>query len=99
VYFGIKTFFSRLSLIIQALIYWIVRSITGFTPETMQSAQITEAMKFGIRFELAGATGLLLLIAAIIFLLKYDLGLEKLANIRNKIDTMHSTTFAEEGEK
>jgi GPH family glycoside/pentoside/hexuronide:cation symporter len=98
VYFGIKTFFSRISLIIQAFIYWAVRSITGFTPQTMQSAQVTEAMKFGIRFELGGATGLLLLIAAIIFLVKYDLGPEKMAVIRSKIDAMQPTT-ASEGEK
>jgi GPH family glycoside/pentoside/hexuronide:cation symporter len=96
VYFGIKTFFSRFALIIQAFIYWVVRGITGFTPENMQSAQITDAMKFGIRFELAGVTGLFLLIATIIFLAKYDLGPEKLAEIRSKIDAMHPGNLSED---
>lgn len=91
VYFGIKTFMARLSLIIQALIYWIVRGITGFTPETMQNAQITEAMKFGIRFEIGGATSILLLITALVFYANYDLGVEKLAVIRNKIEAMSTT--------
>lgn len=88
VYFGIKVFFSRIALIIQAFIYWVVRGITGFTPETMQSAQINAAMKMGIRFELAGAGALLLLIAALVFLAKYDLGPEKIALIRRQIDEL-----------
>jgi len=86
VYFGIKTFFMRLSLIIQALIYWVVRGITGFTPQNMQNAQVTDAMEFGIRFELGGATALLLLLATILFLAKYDLSPEKVAAIRLKIE-------------
>jgi glycoside/pentoside/hexuronide:cation symporter, GPH family len=94
VYFGMKTFFSRLSLIIQAFIYWAVRGLTGFTPENMQNAQVTDLMKFGIRFEIAGATALLLLIAAIVFLAKYDLGPDKLAEIRRKIDAMQPAALA-----
>lgn len=95
VYYGIKTFFSRFALIVQAFIYWAVRGVTGFTPENMQAAKITEAMKFGIRFELVGATGVLLLIATIIFLAKYDLGPEKLAEIRSKIDALHPANLSE----
>ena len=88
VYFGMKTFVSRLSLIIQAFIYWAVRESTGFTSASMQSTQITDVMKFGIRFEIGGATSILLLIAALVFLAKYDLGVEKLAVIRSKIEAL-----------
>lgn len=95
VYFGIKTFFMRLSLIIQAFIYWAVRGITGFTPENMQSLQITDAMKFGIRFELGGATAVLLLLATILFLVKYDLTPEKITAIRLKIDALHPSKLSE----
>ncbi|MBI9044946.1 MAG: MFS transporter [Anaerolineaceae bacterium] len=84
VYFGIKTFFMRLALIIQAFIYWAVRGL-----------QITEAMNFGIRFELGGATSLLLLLATVLFMVKYDLTPEKVAAIRQKIDALDSTAQTE----
>ncbi|MCE5208136.1 MAG: MFS transporter [Chloroflexi bacterium] len=96
VYFGIKVFFSRIALIIQAVIYWVVRGITGFTPQIMQSAEISDTMKFGIRFEMVGASALLLLISTIIFAANYDLGPEKMAVIRSKIDAMHAMPLTEE---
>jgi len=95
VYFGIKTFFMRLSLIIQAFIYWAVRGLTGFTPESMKNATVTGTMEFGIRFELGGATAILLLAATILFLAKYDLSPEKAAAVRLKIDSMRQATGTE----
>lgn len=86
VYFGVKTFFMRLSLILQALIYWAVRGITGFTPQTMRGERVTEAMRFGIRFEFGGVTALLLLAATLLFLAKYDLTPERIAAIRLEIE-------------
>lgn len=88
VYFGIKTFFMRLSLIIQAFIYWAVRGLSGFTPKTMKADSITDAMRFGIRFELGGATAILLLAATLLFLAKYDLSPEKAAAARDRIEAM-----------
>jgi Na+/melibiose symporter-like transporter len=88
VYFGVKTFFMRLSLIVQAFIYWAVRGLSGFTPETMQGNTITDAMRFGIRFEIGGATAILLLVATLLFHAKYDLTPVRITEIRGRIEAM-----------
>ncbi|MFO8037077.1 MAG: MFS transporter [Anaerolineales bacterium] len=86
VYAGIRTFFARLALILQAVIYAVVREMTGFNPAMMDVKKITPHIAVGIRFEMIGASAVLLLIAAVIFAIIYDLEGDKRRRIREELD-------------
>jgi Na+/melibiose symporter-like transporter len=85
VYAGIRTFFARFALVVQAALYFIIRRLTGFTV-TLAPEQITGQMKFGIRFEMLGVAVIFMLAASVLLLAKYDLVGEKLASIRKALD-------------
>ena len=85
VYAGVRTFFARFALVLQAALYFIIRRATGFTA-TLAPEQMTSAMKFGIRFEMLGVAVVFMLVASVLLLAKYDLVGEKLAHIRKALD-------------
>lgn len=86
IFIGMRNFIARLALVMQAFIFFVVRSITGLSADVMKSGNITQTMKLGIRIEMMGISIVLLLIACIVFLNKYDLVGEKLNNIRQQLD-------------
>lgn len=88
VFAGIRTFFARFALVIQAIIFYVLRGVTRFTPENMSADKITSTMRFGLRLEMVGISVVLVLISSIIFLMKYDLTGQKLKDIRIKLDNI-----------
>ena len=84
---GVRTVFARLALIIQALIYYLVRTATSFEPSKIAPADATPAMLFGIRFEMVGVGCVLLVLFSIIFLVKYDLVGDKMKGIKEAINS------------
>jgi|GEM_PF-2910522 len=94
VFAGIRTFFARGALVIQSFIYFIVRGITGINPEvTAETA--TGSMRLGIRFEMFGIGILMILATSVLFLRKYDLTGQKLADIRYALDTRDGASKGE----
>ena len=83
VFFGIRTFFERFSLVIGSLIVAVVRSITHFNPQ--DTATFTDSALFGIRIEMIGIGALLLIIAMLLFKKLYDLDTEKMKVVREKL--------------
>ena len=84
---GVRTVFARLALILQALIYYVVRTATHFEPSKITPDQATPAMLFGIRFEMVGVGCLLLVVFSIIFLAKYDLVGDKMKGIKEVLNS------------
>lgn len=84
---GVKTIFARLALVLQALIYYLVRTATNFEPSQIAPGSATPAMLFGIRFEMVGVGCVLLVIFSIIFLMKYDLVGDKMKRIKESLNS------------
>ena len=95
VYAGVRTFFARFALVLQAALYFIIRRATGFSA-ALSPEQITDKMKFGIRFEMLGVAVLFMLVASVLLLAKYDLVGEKLATIRKALDEQSGFSSEEE---
>lgn len=84
---GVRTVFARMALIVQAVIYYLVRTATSFEPSKILPADATPTMLFGIRFEMVGVGCVLLVIFSIIFLMKYDLVGDKMKTIKETLDS------------
>ena len=76
---GVYTFFNRLALIAQGLIFAIVHVITGFDPSATTQ---TPLALFGIRIHTAFIPMVLCLLGLIVFIKVYDLTPEKTARIK-----------------
>nr|MBD3197670.1 MFS transporter [Candidatus Lokiarchaeota archaeon]MBD3202064.1 MFS transporter [Candidatus Lokiarchaeota archaeon] len=81
VFLGIRTFFVRLSIIIQAITFTLTSVITGFDPEIGISPSL-EAI-WGLKIQFAAVPLIIMLIAGIAFWRLYDLTPEKVR--QNKI--------------
>lgn len=81
-YMGIRTFFGRVAIIVQALTFGAVQILTGFEPgSAVQSARAV----FGIRIQLAIVPMVLMLAGVLLFRAIYDLTPEKKERIRARI--------------
>lgn len=83
VFLGIRTFFVRLSIIIQAITFTLTSVITGFDPDIEAGTDITLIENIGLRIQFAVVPLFLMLIAGIVFWKLYDLTPEKVQ--KNKI--------------
>lgn len=81
-YNGINTFFARAALIIQAVSFAVVHTLTGFVEgASTQSA----AAKWGIQIHFALLPMIFIIITAVIFIKFYDLTPEKVKINKEKL--------------
>lgn len=70
IFLGIRTFMVRLSIIIQAFIFWAIHITTGFDPTSKSQSDLA---LLGLRIQFALAPMIIMLIGLIAFLILYDL--------------------------
>jgi GPH family glycoside/pentoside/hexuronide:cation symporter len=85
-FMGVRTFFLRLALVIQGLIFTITHILTGF--DATSDVQ-TELAQFGILVHTALIPMILTLIALVIFILVYKLTPEKTKEIKEKLKELN----------
>jgi len=82
---GIRTFFARMGLIIQALTFWIIHELTGFTP----GGETQDALaSLGLRFQLALVPTIIMGIGIFLFWRLYDIDAKKKSMIRGALSKM-----------
>jgi GPH family glycoside/pentoside/hexuronide:cation symporter len=86
VYYGFRTFFGRLSIVIQALTFGIIHTITGFNPKT--STQTIEA-QWGIVFGMFAVPAIFYFIGFLFMYKIYDLKPDKVQNIKQKLKELN----------
>ncbi len=86
IYTGIRTFFGRLSFIVGAIIYAIVHILTSFEPEVEVQ---TESALWGIRIIMALIPMIFCFIAFLMLWTLNNLTLEKVAEIKIKLNEMN----------
>jgi Na+/melibiose symporter-like transporter len=82
IFFGIRVFFARVSIIIQAITFALVHFMTGFNPE--QSIQSPSAL-LGIRMQVALIPMLILYLGGLLFWRYYDLSSSRIEDIKLKL--------------
>ncbi len=81
-YMGVRTFFGRIAIIIQAITFALIHILTGFEPgSTTQS----ETAILGLRLQVSVVPMILMLIGIILFWRLYDITPEKKIQIRAKL--------------
>jgi GPH family glycoside/pentoside/hexuronide:cation symporter len=86
VYSGIRTFMVRLSIIVQALIFWIIHITTGFEPASKNQSDLAI---LGLRIQFSLAPMIIMLIGLIAFLVLYDLTPEKTKSNQAKLKELN----------
>ena len=81
-YMGVRTFFGRIALIIQAVTFALVHILTGFEPGA--KTQSATAL-IGLRLQVAVIPIILMLIGVFLFWRLYDLSPEKKEQIRARL--------------
>jgi GPH family glycoside/pentoside/hexuronide:cation symporter len=84
-YMGVRTFFGRISIIIQALTFALIHFFTGFDP---QAASLTDLAIIGLRIQMALIPMILMLIGVLAFWKIYDLSDERKKGIQAKLRTL-----------
>ncbi len=85
IYMGVRTFFGRLAIIVQAGTFFFIHTLTGFEPG---SATQTPLAILGVRLQVALVPMILMLIGVLIFWKLYDITPEKKASIREKLEQL-----------
>ncbi len=81
-YMGVRTFFGRIAIALQAVIFGVVHILTGFTPASPIQSDFAV---FGIRLQMAIIPGIIMAIGLITFWKLYDLTDEKKKMIRERL--------------
>ncbi|MBD3254042.1 MAG: MFS transporter [Candidatus Lokiarchaeota archaeon] len=84
-YMGVRTFFGRIAIIIQALTFALIHIFTGFEPG---SATQSASAVLGLRLQVGLIPAILMLIGLILFWVLYDLTPDKKAQVRKKMKEM-----------
>ena len=82
IYMGVRTFFGRIAIIIQALTFAIIHISTGFEPGSPTQSPLAI---LGLRFQVALVPMILILIEILLFWKLYDITPEKKVEIRKKL--------------
>lgn len=82
IFFGIRVFFARIALIVQALVFALIHSATGFAPELTTQ---TDLALLGLRLQMALIPMLLLFLGGLIFWKLYDLTPKKVESIKAQL--------------
>ena len=86
VYYGFRTFFGRLSIVIQALAFGIIHTITRFNPKA--STQSIEA-QWGIVLGMFAVPAIFYFIGFLFMYRIYDLKPDKVQNIKQKLQQLN----------
>lgn len=84
-YMGVRTFFGRIAIMLQAVIFGIVHILTGFTPASPIQSDLAI---FGIRLQMGLIPGIIMTIGLIIFWQFYDLTPEKKLMVRKRLNEL-----------
>jgi GPH family glycoside/pentoside/hexuronide:cation symporter len=84
-YMGVRTFFGRIAIMLQAIIFALVHIFTGFEPG---SATQTPLAIFGLRLQMGLIPAIIMMIGIVIFWKLYDLTPEKKALIKKKLEDL-----------
>ena len=91
IYYGYQTFFVRLSLVVQAIVFAVVHTLTGFVEGSINQADLfaksptPELALLGIRIHTALIPAILVLVCTLIFWKFYDLTPDKVAVNKAKL--------------
>ncbi|TXT63919.1 MAG: putative Na+/melibiose symporter-like transporter [Promethearchaeota archaeon] len=85
-YMGVRVFFARIALIIQALTFAVIHMLTFFDPEA--PAPIDPLPKLGLKIQMAIVPMIIMLIGIIIFYLLYDITPEKKEQTRLRLEQL-----------
>lgn len=80
VHMGIRAFFMRFSIASQAIVFYVVHTLTGFDEQN-----VTSLAKFGIKLHMAAVPALFFLVGALLFWKSNPLTSEKIANNRKEL--------------
>jgi len=86
IYYGIRTFFSRFAIVIQAITFGIIHPLTGFIPE---SATQTILAQNGIKIGMLLVPAFFYLLGCICMWRIYDLKLNKVQIIKEKLKDLN----------
>lgn len=95
IYYGYQTFFVRLSLVFQALVFAVIHLLTGFEEGSINRADLfsksptPELALIGIRMHAALIPALLVLFTTLIFWKFYDLTPDKVASNKAKLEKLN----------
>ncbi len=95
IYYGYQTFFVRLSLVIQAVVFAVVHTLTGFVEGSIDQADLfaksptPELALLGIRMHAALIPAILVLVCTLIFWKFYDLTPDKVAVNKAKLEELN----------
>ena len=81
-YMGVRTFFGRIAIIIQALTFALIHILTGFEPG---SATQSATAVFGLRLQVSVVPMILMVIGILLFWRLYDITPEKKMQIKAKL--------------
>ncbi len=85
IYMGVRTFFGRIAIIIQASTFAIIHIATGFEPGSPTQTPIAI---LGLRFQVALIPMILMLIGVVLFWKLYDITPEKKVETRKKLEEL-----------
>ncbi|TFG04461.1 MAG: MFS transporter [Promethearchaeota archaeon] len=85
-YMGVRVFFARIALIIQALTFALIHILTGFEPG---SATQTPLAILGLRIQMAIVPSILMIAGLLVFWKLYDLTPEKTSIIKAKLEELN----------
>jgi GPH family glycoside/pentoside/hexuronide:cation symporter len=95
IYYGYQTFFVRLSLVVQAVVFAVVHTLTGFVEGSIDQADLfaksptPELALLGIRMHAALIPAILVLVCTLIFWKFYDLTPDKVAVNKAKLEELN----------
>lgn len=81
-YMGVRTFFGRIAIIIQAITFALIHILTGFEPG---SATQSATAVFGLRLQVSVVPMILMIIGILLFWRLYDITPEKKIQIKAKL--------------
>lgn len=84
-YMGVRVFFARVALIIQALTFSVIHILTGFDPEATNQ---TDLSILGLRLQMALVPMLIMLTGIILFYLLYDITPEKKKQTKLRLEQL-----------
>ena len=86
VYMGVRTFFGRIAIMLQAIIFALVHIFTGFTPG---SATQSPTAIFGLRLQMGLIPAVIMIIGILVFWKLYDITPEKKEITRKKLKELN----------
>ncbi|MFX0070408.1 MAG: MFS transporter [Candidatus Hermodarchaeota archaeon] len=85
-YMGVRTFFGRIAIMLQAIIFALVHIFTGFTPGSPTQSSLAI---FGLRLQMGLIPVIIMVIGIIVFWKLYDITPEKKEIIRKKLEELN----------